>query len=313
MFWLKFEFFKMCGIILFILWVYLLSVVEGKHLSKRGLMENINNGIKYAGQMMGINTAADVANLVAKAFARQQPPAKQFDAPFLFQTPGKIHNSDREYDTASSFINTTDMVGGLLRMLGFDAGKLGALAINAILMIAQLIGTNLKRRDNPMNFSKSTEDGKNFDESQHEDDEPYYDGPQDDRTARGGNIHDHTPLDWILTNPPEGLSDFIEQITDRKLPDKLVEAIGKLEAQPGQGDCIKLLMCKSAPFIWGMQNSVSKRLNDLPKDSNEENYKSEQPMSISVLFKNLPDLEEYRKHGQQCERHFSKFCKKNDS
>ncbi|XP_055857620.1 uncharacterized protein LOC129920300 [Episyrphus balteatus] len=300
MLWLKFELIKICGFVLFILWIYLLSVVEGKHVTKRGFMDNINNGIKYAGQMMGINTAADVATLVAKAFSSEQVPPKQFDSSFLFQTPSKHQSSER--DTDPSIMNPTDMIGGLLRMIGFDAGKLGALAINALLMIAQLIGNTFKKRKNSANFPKSSEDGRYND-----DEESSYDDQQNERSSRS----DDTPLDWILTNPPEGLSDFMKQIIDGKLPDKLVEAIGRLETQNGQGDCIKLLMCKSAPFIWGMQKSVSNRLNGELNEAFTEKFKIQEPMSM--LFQNLPEIEEYRRHDHLCEQRYSQFCNRNYS
>lgn len=41
--------------------------------------------------------------------------------------------------------------------------------------------------------------------------------------------------------------------------------------QGHQGACLKMLVCKSSPFIWGMQKSVKKYMD--PKDKAKEGAK----------------------------------------
>lgn len=87
------------------------------------------DNIKYAGQMFGINTAADVAALVAKAFATPRDRSKNED----------LSISPSENETTND-VNPVAMIGSFMKLFGFDSRKLGALAMNAIIMIAQMVG-----------------------------------------------------------------------------------------------------------------------------------------------------------------------------
>lgn len=115
-------------------YIFLVAVIfcphsRGGRVSKRDLMDNI----KYAGQMFGINTAADVAALVAKAFATPNDRSKQNED--LNVSPSENSNSV----PSSSETNPIAMVASFMKLFGFDSRKLGALALNAIIMIAQMV------------------------------------------------------------------------------------------------------------------------------------------------------------------------------
>lgn len=112
-----------------ILYVFLVTVLlfnqsKGRRVSKRDLMDNI----KYAGQMFGINTAADVAALVAKAFGTPRDRSKNED----------LNISPSENETTGE-VNPVAMIASFMKLFGFDSRKLGALALNAIIMIAQMV------------------------------------------------------------------------------------------------------------------------------------------------------------------------------
>lgn len=104
---------------------------KGGRVSKRDLMDNI----KYAGQMFGINTAADVAALVAKAFATPSDRSKQNED--LNISPSE--NLNAIPSSSQSETNPIAMVASFMKLFGFDSRKLGALALNAIIMIAQMV------------------------------------------------------------------------------------------------------------------------------------------------------------------------------
>lgn len=118
----------------------------------------------------GINTAADVANLVAKAFSnnnsnnqRKKPDLFSFlqnnNKPSTSQQSSseqegnhrdETENSEKQYETKASFVSpgkeavgtnfgTSNLITSMLRLVGFDASKLGALAINALIMIASAV------------------------------------------------------------------------------------------------------------------------------------------------------------------------------
>lgn len=128
----------------------------------------VDDGLKLAGQMFGINTAADVANLVAKAFSRvstrkkpdwmsvlQQGIESQRQQQ-LEQEQEQEEDDNEEQQTEQENaqesppvdgdtrrrpmqLNTVQMLTNMMRMIGFDPRKLGALALNAIVMIAQAV------------------------------------------------------------------------------------------------------------------------------------------------------------------------------
>lgn len=131
-----------------------------------GVMDNVNDGLKMAGQMFGINTAADVANLVAQAFSKPTTKKK----PSFLSVLQQGFDSQRDYEEHEESqeqgednyqgeqenaqesppveegsrrrplqFNTVQMLTNMMRMIGFDPRKLGALALNAIIMIAQAV------------------------------------------------------------------------------------------------------------------------------------------------------------------------------
>lgn len=114
---------------IFLVTALLINQSKGKRVSKRDLMDNI----KYAGQMFGINTAADVAALVAKAFAT--PITDRSKNEDLNLSPSENLNG-----IPVNEVNPIAMIGSFMKMFGFDSRRLGALAMNAIIMIAQMVG-----------------------------------------------------------------------------------------------------------------------------------------------------------------------------
>jgi hypothetical protein len=99
--------------------------------------------------VQGIDTASDVANLVAKAFStntnniptnrrRNSDPTKPLDATgsAQSQTPGENH-----------------LINSMLRLMGLEPGKMGALALNGVIFLAQMVRHGL---ENFMSFSMTS-------------------------------------------------------------------------------------------------------------------------------------------------------------
>lgn len=160
-----------------------------------GVMDNVNDGLKLAGQMFGINTAADVANLVAKAFSKATTTTTTRQKPDLLSVLQQGFQSQRqqqeEYDGQDeqqeddqyaeeeeeqqqqqaehenaqesppvtqqqgtrrqrpNQFSSVQMLTNMMRMIGFDPRKLGALAINAIVMIAQAVSRAYPKKISP--------------------------------------------------------------------------------------------------------------------------------------------------------------------
>lgn len=138
-------------------------------------------------------------------------------------------------------------------------------------------------------------------------------------------------INWILDHSKTNayLSQQIELMLDRNLPDRIVQlvddgngaAAAALSRQ--RTDCIKQLLCKTAPFIWSMQRAVSAKINtnsdtetndtdvdvdvdaDAPSsDANNEINDDADDYRLKTFSKNLPSNEEFMKHGVTCENQY---------
>lgn len=141
-------------------------------------MESLSTGFKFASKLLGMNQSSNVANLVAQAFGGPSSPTEGGEkAPATHQQPQAQHYQyeDSDYpsnerdnlvvssDKADHFSPTggsfpegvtsttttttpsspisgmNGLVGGLLRVLGMDEGKMSALLVNGMIFIAQMV------------------------------------------------------------------------------------------------------------------------------------------------------------------------------
>lgn len=131
-----------------------------------------------------------------------------------------------------------------------------------------------------------------------------------------------SPFDWIIDSKSPVLQTALLAVRDRQLPLRIADAIGALEQRPGEAGCIQLLLCKCAPFVWGMQRSLAERIDGpdggdapdaAPAQSKEQQQQqpAEEPSRLDGFFRHLPAMREFRENGAECERrHASCFAKK---
>ena len=84
-----------------------------------------------------------MANLVAKAFSNQNTITKKEDTETLsasYVDSSSPHHQQTSKDESNG-VNPALLLSGVLKMMGFDSGKLGALALNGIIMIAQMVSS----------------------------------------------------------------------------------------------------------------------------------------------------------------------------
>lgn len=116
-----------------------------------------------------------------------------------------------------------------------------------------------------------------------------------------------SPIDWFLKRPGAHTQRMLRRIMDRQLPEHIVDMIEAKETADGnEAACLKLFMCKSSPIIWGMQNSLEKRLAGEQEEYDEQSY-----MNANAFFKYMPSLDEFKQHGESCESRFAKYCPRN--
>ncbi|XP_045479645.1 uncharacterized protein LOC123684430 [Harmonia axyridis] len=218
------------SLVLLLLCAFSEAQMHGEARSMTAMFGKIKSGLQMAGKFLGIDTAKGVADLVSEAFGK--------------------HNR-RKGDEADAGGN---IFSGFLRMLGFDAKRIGAIAVNSMVFVAQLIGKSLARS------------------------KPFL-------SSEVKNLPIGSPLDWIREKPE--IKSKMSYMTNPDLPNDIVEYI-KERSLDENTDCIQLLICKTAPFIWGMQKSL--------KDENSK------VSGIAALFQYLPTSEEFLSNGDRCEK-----------
>lgn len=127
-------------------------------------------------------------------------------------------------------------------------------------------------------------------------------------------------FDWILDQSRKNpfLSQQINAMLDKELPERILNYIdeGDDNDREMQTNCIKMLICKSAPIIQGMQRAVSKQINGEESATIEPNDNANTSdgapkhgaSQMNAFFKHLPSVDEFRDYGETCEHRF-KSCK----
>lgn len=120
-------------------------------------------------------------------------------------------------------------------------------------------------------------------------------------------------FEWIYeqSNKNPVLAKYVTAMLDKDLPENVVKLIeannDKMDRENAANvDCVKLLVCKSAPIIWGMQEAVSKQMNGEADDSDtDKSGKTTQEDRVDAFFKYLPDVKVFQSHGDGCEQRYA--------
>ncbi|KAF5302826.1 hypothetical protein FQA39_LY02006 [Lamprigera yunnana] len=190
------------------------------------VISKIKAGFEVAGKFLGFDLENGLAQIVSETFGGKQQ-----------------KHDDEKFNIFS----------GLLRLLGLDAKKIGAIAVNAIIFVAQLISSSLSR-------------------------------PVPSQLAQAKNLDEESPYEWIINN--SNIVDILSSVNDNNLPDNVIEYIKERGLDEETG-CLQLLVCKTAPLIWGMQKSINST-HSVPKGK-------------AALFANIPSTEEFSDYGDACE------------
>lgn len=156
------------------------------------------------------------------------------------------------------------------------------------------IGKTLSDSPSNPNTGRSTEERRH---------EPNRDDHDDDEIASA------SAFDWILDTQSPVLHGLLATVRDRRLPGRMIAAIGAMETRPGEAACIQLLLCKCSPFLWGMQRSIGERIDeranpDEPIDNGGDVMADKSPNRMDGFFRHLPAMEEFRRNGVECEQRY---------
>ncbi|XP_052859929.1 uncharacterized protein LOC128267180 [Anopheles cruzii] len=268
------------------------------------LMGDIQQGLQTTGKLFGINTIADVADLVAKGFATRRGTTSETQA-------APVPTSD-EGGAGNGFLSpqTPSMMMMMMRLFGLDGGQLGAMLVNGIIFLAHVIGTNLGafRKPTPLDPGMAT-----FlrEPPRHPPGEPASPDAVPESNSSGN------PLEWMLRNPSKRFRVLLDQVENSDLTEYLERELEHLDQYPPEDtDCIRLLMCKIKPFVRKMQHVVRDQITQPSAPTGAEDGdetasdpqvdQPDGPEMLKGIYRNLPTSDEFRAQSKLCERQFTR-------
>jgi len=111
------------------------------------------------------------------------------------------------------------LLEGVMRMLGVDSDKLGVMALNALIYLAEWVTSSLLGEKNSVD-------------------------------SRSGAA----VLDWLMDDNISQLSQVVHGAQQTSQHNRMIESI--IERTGNDTACVQLLICKMSPVVWGAQNAV---------------------------------------------------------
>ncbi|XP_014369719.2 uncharacterized protein LOC106719791 [Papilio machaon] len=220
------------SLFLFIILVPL--TLADENYRREGFLDKLSTGMKFAHDFLGSESVAlKVADFVVRAFNTVNTPS-----PHRKQPPNMASNEESkseensQEDRPSEASNPMSPLRHVIRLLGLQPNQISAVAVNALVFVAQMISTFLTGTRRPGRPNRSDD-----------------------------------PTTWILNKNSRRLQDLIATAKKESLPDLIEQMIQKQESTE-ETSCIRLLVCKITPFINKMQNTVFGV--DDPNDNSKE-------------------------------------------
>ncbi|XP_070493315.1 uncharacterized protein [Chironomus tepperi] len=210
-------------------------------------------------------------------------------------------------------------MSGLLKLLGFDGGKIGAVAVNGIVFLAQMVRfgankfmdfmmtktwdwylivdyINKKIKDDKFYNNKVKDELGNLLISPEPKDEENKNNDEQEERSNKDDILSGDIFNWMLQN--EKVSNLLVDARDKDLSEKLMSNI-KERNKNNSADCVLMLFCKMKPFIWGMQKALNDKLSGKEPIGNKKT--GEEPDKIAIFFEYLPTFDEFKTNSVTCE------------
>lgn len=221
----------MASHVLCVLLITLQTVYSDQIHRNEGIMDKISTGMKFATDYLGSESVAmKVAEFVVRAFQTGNNKAQTLNRKW---PQNSVDNEESSHGESESFkqnkvpnydINETQSpltpLRHLVRLFGLQTNQISAVAVNALVFLAQLISSFIA-------------------------------GPK----RKSEHYRSEDPMLWILNKNSKRLQDLITTAKNSSLPgaiDELIQEQGTEE----EISCIRLLVCKITPFISRMQKTV---------------------------------------------------------
>ncbi|VVC94422.1 unnamed protein product, partial [Leptidea sinapis] len=202
------------------------------------VLDHINNGAKFVQDFLGTDSIAlKVANFVVRAFqtgniagTKAEHDPSSAESPL---SPGHDHFQDKAPNYNINEKPSFSLWRQLIKVLGLQSNQISAVAINALIFLAQMIATILS-------------------------------GPKRQTAHRNDDLQT-----WILNKNSRRLQDIIATAKNESLPEHIEQIIDDNE----DTSCIRLLICKITPFVNNMQKAVFRKdFNDENINDSKEKH-----------------------------------------
>ncbi|XP_047534239.1 uncharacterized protein LOC125068909 [Vanessa atalanta] len=203
----------------------MIQIVAGnEEYRSDSILHHLNTGIKFAKDFLGSESVAlKVADFVVRAF---QPNISLNNKRPKPDNSNEYNNNENYSEENKHSYNTNEVpysmspLRHLVRLLGLQPKQISAVAVNALIFVAQMITTFLA-------------------------------GPR--RTNKPYRSEDFTQ--WILNKNSRKLQDLLATARNDSLPNLIDDLILEQESEE-ETSCIRLFVCKITPFINKMQEAV---------------------------------------------------------
>ncbi|XP_075977134.1 uncharacterized protein LOC142977244 [Anticarsia gemmatalis] len=210
------------------------QVVDGnEQYRKSGIIDRISSGMKFATDFLGSESVAlKVAEFVVRAFQTAQKPhtsnrrwpqgdsqSEETSQPSHGESGSYTQDKEPDYDVNEAQSPLTP-IRHLVRLFGLQPNQISAVAVNALVFVAQMISTFLTGPKRPSNPFRSED-----------------------------------PTMWILNKNSRKLQDLLTAAKNASLPETIDDII-QGQGTDEETSCIRLLVCKVTPFIYRMQKTV---------------------------------------------------------
>ncbi|XP_053608291.1 uncharacterized protein LOC128674043 [Plodia interpunctella] len=212
--------------------VLLLKVVCASDLEREGrdgFIDRLSGGMKLASDFLASESiASKVAEFVVRAFqanTNTQPTPSPtsnrrrpgFNEAYQDASAENFAEEIRPNYQVNEAPSPMTPLKYLVKLIGLQPNQISAVAVNALVFVAQMISTFLA-------------------------------GPRPSKPYRS-----EIPTAWILNKNSRSLQDLISRAKNESILQEIDEAI---KQQGEETSCIRLLVCKITPFVHKMQNAV---------------------------------------------------------
>ncbi|KAJ0176149.1 hypothetical protein K1T71_008323 [Dendrolimus kikuchii] len=218
-----------------VLFVLLLSqtVFGSENYRKEEFINKLSSGMKFAQDFLASESVAlKVAEFVVRAFQTVKNPsftnirnspstAYQDD-----NTPDEIAEENRPNTEVHDAVSSMTPLRHLVKLFGLQPNQISAVAVNALVFVAQMISTFLSGAKRPSKRSRTDD-----------------------------------PTEWILNKNSRRLQELISAARNESLSDAIEEMIREKGSEE-ETSCIRLLVCKITPFVIKMQDVVFGKPNE---------------------------------------------------